>query len=155
MMLEYFRYTQTPAGVVINEQLIDKPSDLLGVSSFSLGEFEVKAKGVSPQYGDTLLLPVKGSKQLSLALKVLHVAPLITPLGAWNAKCSGPSEAQFNVKFAQITCDRCSDTYELEFVDFSGNTQVDAIAGMNKQGWQASLEEQVCPSCQLQDNEKG
>ena len=147
MMLEYFRYKQTPAGTVLNDRLVDKSSDLLGVSSFTLGEFEVKAKGDFPAAGDLLLLPVKGSKQLSMQLTVMDVSPLITPIGAWSARCNGPAQAQFNVKFAEITCDQCRQAYTLEFIDFSNDTQADAIAGMNKQGWNANLAEQICPSC--------
>lgn len=147
MMLEYFRYQQTPAGRVTNDRLTNKSSDLLGVMSFTLGEFEIKAKGEQPSIGDTLLLPVKGSKQLSLQLKVLDVEPLITPIGGWSAKCAGPAQAQFNVKFADITCDACREITTLEFIDFSGDTQADAIAGMNKQGWDACVDKQICPSC--------
>ncbi len=146
-MLEYFIYKQTTAGKVCNVSQANITADLLGVSSFSLGVFEVKAKGPIAKEGDVLLLPVKGSKQLSMQLKVDTVEPLITPIGSWSAKCEGPAQAQFNVRFANITCDFCRQSYELEFIDFSGDTQVDAIAGMNKQGWQATLEQQVCPKC--------
>lgn len=147
-MLEYFIYKHTASGQVCNASQADSKADLLGVSSPSLGFFEVKAKGPTAQFGDMLLLPVKGSKQLSMQLKVDSVAPLITPIGSWSARCKGPDQAQFNVKFAQITCDACKQAYELEFIDFSGDTQADAIAGMNKQGWHATLERQVCPACQ-------
>lgn len=115
--------------------------------SFTLGQFEIKAKGDQPSIGDILLLPVKGSQQLSLQLKVLAVEPLITPVSGWSAKCDGPAQAQFNVKFADITCDTCHEITSLEFIDFSGDTQADAIAGMNKQGWDASIEKQICPTC--------
>ena len=147
MMLEYFRYQQTPAGRVITDISPKKSSDLLGVMSFTLGQFEIKAKGDQPSIGDILLLPVKGSQQLSLQLKVLAVEPLITPVSGWSAKCDGPAQAQFNVKFADITCDTCHEITSLEFIDFSGDTQADAIAGMNKQGWDASIEKQICPTC--------
>lgn len=146
-MLEYFIYKQTPAGQVCNATQADLNGELLGVSSFALGVFEVKAKGVQPQVGDLLLLPVKGSKQLSLQLKVQGIEPLITPLGGWSAKCDGPAQAQFNVKFANINCDGCHAAYELEFIDYSGDSQLDAIAGMNKQGWLATHEKQLCPQC--------
>lgn len=147
MMLKYFRYKQTPAGQVLNERLANKSSVLLGVTSFTLGEFEVKAKGEAPECGDILLLPVKGSKQLSMQLNVVQVSPLITPIGGWNAKCEGPAQAQFDVRFAEITCDECKQAYALEFIDYSGDTQADAISGMNIQGWNANLEQQICPSC--------
>ena len=147
MMLEYFRYQQTPAGRVVNDNLPNKSSDLLGVMSFTLGQFEIKAKGEQPSVGDTLLLPVKGSKQLSLQLKVVGVEHLITPIGAWSAKCKGPAQANFNVRVADITCDNCLEVTSLEFIDFSGDVQADALLAMNKQGWQADSHEQVCPIC--------
>lgn len=146
-MLEYFIYKQTPAGQVCNGSQGNLHSELLGVSSFSLGVFEVKAKGGQPMVGDRILLPVKGSKQLSMMLQVESAEPLITPLGGWSAKCEGPAQAEFNVKFANINCDNCHQAYELEFIDYSGDTQSDAIAGMNKQGWQANSDKQICPEC--------
>jgi len=92
-------------------------------------------------------LPLKGAKQLSMAVTVEHVEPLITPLGGWSAACSGPNHAQFDIKNAQITCDQCHQVTDLEFVDFDGNTQENALAGMQAAGWQASAETQICPKC--------
>ncbi|NVK38545.1 MAG: hypothetical protein HWE18_11530 [Gammaproteobacteria bacterium] len=120
------------------------------MSSFELGVFEVKGKGAQPASGASLLLPIKGSKQMSLILPVMSVEPLITPLGAWSARCKGPNQAQFDVRSADIVCDECSTHYEMEFV-VVGDVQLAAIEAMNHQGWQASLEQQICPNC----NNKG
>lgn len=145
-MLDYILYKNTPAGRVVIQDDGVTECELLGVSSFELGVFDVKGKGEQPSLGASLLLPVKGAKQLSLRLAVVAVEPLITPLGGWSARCKGPEQAQFDVRSADITCDQCGTKHHLEFVT-TVDVQQDAVAAMNHQGWRASLHEQICPDC--------
>lgn len=147
MMIDYFEYTKTPAGKLVYKNSAQQSADLLGVSSTVPGEFEVKAKGNRPEVGEFVFLPLKGATQMSLRLEVESIEPLINPIGAWNARCKGPSQAQFDIKKADITCDDCGQVSSLEFVDFGKETQHDAIVGMNKAGWQATKARQICPKC--------
>lgn len=148
LMLDYILYQYTPGGQF---SLLNKPlssdTELLGVVAGEHGIFEIKAKGDKPKISDYLLLPVKGSKQISLKMRVLDVQPLITPLGAWSARCEGPAQKEFNLKNIEACCDQCAAESQLEFIEFSGDDQSDALAAMNLAGWDASLERQVCPSC--------
>lgn len=146
-MLDYFIYRKTQPGKVIFGKQASIEADLLGVTSVTPGEFHVKAKGLQPEIGGDLYLPLKGAKQISLRLEVQVVEPLITPVGAWSAKCLGPHQAQFDIKTAEVTCDHCGKQEVIEFIDFGNHTQANALAGMNKAGWLANEDEQICPSC--------
>ena len=152
-MLDYILYQYTPGGQFA---LLGKPlsanTELLGVVVSEGGIFEIKAKGDKPEVSDYLLLPVKGSKQISLKMRVTDVQPLITPLGAWSARCEGPAQKEFNLKNIEACCDQCAAESGLEFIGFSGDDQSDALAGMNLAGWNASLEKQVCPVCNKGDS---
>ncbi|GAA6133440.1 hypothetical protein NBRC116188_02290 [Oceaniserpentilla sp. 4NH20-0058] len=151
MMIDYFIYTKTPAGKVrLNQDESLLP--LLGVTSQIPGEFEIKAKGQKPQLKSYLELPLKGAQQMSMRVKVLEVNALITPIDGWSALCEGPSQSQFDIKVANITCDCCSEVTQLEFIDFGLDTQADALVGMIKSHWLASAEAQICPSCKNKAN---
>ena len=147
-MIDYILYQYTPGGQFA---LLDEPqqsdAELLGVVAQEGGVFEVKAKGERPDTSDYLLLPVKGSKQISLKMRVIEVQSLITPLGAWSARCEGPEQKEFNLKNIEACCDQCGADSQLEFIGFSGDDQSDALAAMKLAGWDATLERQVCPVC--------
>ena len=147
-MLDYILYQYTPGGQFsYGENDSQASGELLGVVAKEQGVFEVKGKGEKPGIGSYLLLPVKGSRQLSLKMEVKAVSPLITPVGAWSATCDGPKQREFNLKNIQACCDECKENSELEFISFSGDDQTDAVAAMNLAGWKATLQRQVCPKC--------
>ena len=158
IMLDYILYQFTPGGTVVRQVAPSEGSEdsavtceLLGVIANGEGVFEVKAKGemsaANPDQPEYLLLPIKGSKQMSLRLPIQKVEPLITPLGAWSATCQGPAQKEFLLKAMDINCDNCQQPSHLEFVVFSGDDNQDALAAMNYLGWRASMEKQVCPKC--------
>ena len=147
-MLDYILYQYTPGGQFsYGETGSQVNGELLGVVAKEQGIFEVKGKGERPVLGSHLLLPVKGSKQLSLKMAVKEVSPLITPVGAWSATCNGPKQREFNLKNIQACCDECKENSELEFISFSGDDQADAVAALNLAGWDATVERQICPKC--------
>ena len=152
VMKEFIEYQAIAGGKV----RICEPSDLsegkeqglLGVSAMGQGQYQVKAIGALPDLDSVLLLPVKGATQLSLRFTIESIEPLIQPPNSWMATCQGPNIQAFNVREAQITCDACFTEYRLEFIEESKDPAQDAIFAMNQQGWMASTEAQVCPSCQ-------
>lgn len=121
--------------------------ELLGVSSPSIGRFDVKGVGPAPSVDELLYLPVKGAKKVALKLKVLNVESLIQPSNAWQAACLGPEFREFTLRHMNINCDACHQDFALEFVHYSAAAEDDAIEAMQAQGWQASKQMQVCPDC--------
>jgi hypothetical protein len=152
-MLDCISYTHTPGGqlfVLKNGITLESGSafEVLGVGAQpKLGVFEVKWKGPKVSLGDVLLLPVKGALKTSLKMTVGKVDPLITPLSAWSAVCAGPLEREFILKNIDANCDECKKDYKLEFIAYSADDQKDALDAMNMQGWDASVDRQVCPTC--------
>ena len=152
-MLDCITYTHTPGGKMSVLRMGDNVStsasyDVLGVmAQKEQGVFEVKWKGPVVQVGDVLLLPVKGSTQISLRMQVKKVEPLITPSDAWSAECLGPEVREFELKNMNACCDACSKEYQLEFIAFRADDQADAIAAMTMRGWNANADKQICPSC--------
>mgnify|MGYP007055197991 FL=1 len=152
-MLDCISYTHTPGGqlfVLKNGITLESGSafEVLGVvAQPKQGVFEVKWKGPKVSLGDVLLLPVKGALKTSLKMTVGKVDPLITPLSAWSAVCAGPLEREFILKNIDANCDECKKDYKLEFIAYSADDQKDALDAMNMQGWDASVDRQVCPTC--------
>jgi hypothetical protein len=152
-MLDCISYKQTPGGQMLvldpsGEPVKSERFDVLGVvAQQQTGIFEVKFKGNKISTDSFLLLPVKGAKYTSLKMKVIKVDPLITPIGSWSAVCEGPKYKEFDLKNIEATCDVCNQLYSLEFIAYSNDQQADALNGMKMQGWDATLERQVCPSC--------
>jgi hypothetical protein len=148
-MITYICYEKTPAGKI---QLMDqehktKLANTLAVNAQGNGIYDVQGEGGFPEKGQFLLLPVKGALSTSLKLLVLSVEPLITPAGAWQARCQGPDVNEFSLRRLDVCCDRCHVSSQMEFVQFSDDQRQDAIEAMSGQGWQANIHEQVCPSC--------
>lgn len=152
-MLERIVYSYTPGGQM---KVLDSTGQQLDFSSLSVlgvlaqdasGVFEVKWKGGKIEPGCSLLLPVKGSKQISLKMDVVKVDSLITPVGSWSAVCNGPKFKEFKLKNIEAKCDQCGSAYTLEFIAYSDDDQQDALAAMNLCGWQADSDKQYCPGC--------
>ncbi len=161
MMLDYISYQKVPAAKVMLELSVTKTvmADILGVSARQTGaaniRYEVKGQGPLPELSTILLLPIKGAKSLCLKLPIQSVEILISPAQAWLAVCSGPAATEFNLRLAKISCDQCHNTFDLEFVEFSENTQQDALACMELSGWQATAQKQICPDCTFKNINQG
>jgi len=149
IMITYISYEKTPAGKI---QLMDQEhktelASTLAVNAQGGGIYDVQGEGGFPQKGQSLLLPVKGALHTSLKLAVLSVEALITPAGSWQAKCQGPDVAEFSLRRLDVCCDRCHVSSQMEFVQFTDDQREDALKAMAGQGWQASIQEQICPDC--------
>jgi hypothetical protein len=148
-MFEFISYQNTPAGKIRVESEVagDALVDTLAVVAGESGLYEVQAQGVKPVIESCLYLPVKGARNVSLKLQVLSVTDLISPSGAWKGRCQGPIVKEFNLRCLDMSCDECSEISQVEFVEYSGSIEKDAVQALNQQGWLASLERQVCPAC--------
>lgn len=146
-MLDYILYRNIAGGTAIVAGEAETSVELLGVVSNQAGLYEVKAKGGVPSLGDMILLPIKGSKQMSLKLPVKTVSPLITPVGAWSAECKGPDVKEFQLRQVQVCCDVCAKSESVEFVEYSDDFNRDALSGLELLGWDANAERQICPDC--------
>ncbi len=149
IMITYICYEKTPAGKI---QLMDQGhktelANTLAVNAQGNGIYDVQGEGGFPEKGQYLLLPVKGALHTSLKLVVLSVEPMITPVGAWQAKCQGPDVNEFSLRRLDVCCDRCHVSSQMEFVQFTDDQRQDAIEAMKGQGWLASMQEQICPEC--------
>jgi len=148
-MIAYICYEKTPAGKIqlLNSQGHGVLADTLAVKAGPNGSYEVQGKGGLPEVCQHLLLPVKGSMNTSLKLQVLAVETLINPSGAWKASCQGPDVKEFSLRRLDVSCDECHVASQLEFVEYSQHLQEDAVAALQMQGWLASSQKQICPSC--------
>jgi len=146
-MLDYILYQYTAGGTAVVKGEVERSVELLGVVSNQVGVYEVKARGQAPVDGDVLILPVKGSKQLSLALPVKSVTSLITPIDGWSAECDGPALKEFQLRTVEVCCDGCGHQASVEFLQFSPDFNADALRALSMLGWQADEASQNCPTC--------
>ena len=148
-MFEFISYQNTPAGKIQVQSGSGESelADTLAVVAGKAGLYEVQAQGVTPLTGSSLFLPIKGARRVSLKLRIISVTELISPTGAWKASCQGPDVKEFNLRCLDMSCDECNEISQLEFIEYSGSIEADAVKALNQQGWLASLDRQVCPKC--------
>lgn len=79
------------------------------------GRYQVTGNGGSMHKGDTLLVTLKGSKDLSMRLTVESVRHLINPRGQWVAVASGPVFNELEILTWQVACDSCDAVLDFEF----------------------------------------
>ncbi len=115
------------------------------------GRYQVTGNGGAIQAGDTLLVTLKGSRDLSMSLTVEKVRHLINPPGQWMAVASGPVFRELAILNWQVACDSCDKSIELEFAaDASlGEKAYPAAAEARLQelGWTSQRGKHFCPSC--------
>ncbi len=148
-MFEFISYQNTPAGKIQLQSGTGSVElvDTLAVVAGEVGQYEVQAQGSMPALESFLYLPIKGARIVSLKLRVISVTKLISPHGAWKASCQGPDVKEFNLRCLDMSCDECNEISQVEFIEYSDSIEADAVRALNQQGWLASLERQVCPSC--------
>jgi hypothetical protein len=116
------------------------------------GRYQVTGTGGSIQAGDSLLVTLKGSRDLSMRLVVEKVRHLINPPGQWLAVASGPVFRELAVHTWKVDCDACGKQVDVEFA-------VDAVLGEKARvpaaearlielGWQNRDGRHLCPNCQ-------
>lgn len=116
------------------------------------GLYQVTGNGGSVQSHDTLLVTLKGSRDLCLRLKVDKVRHLITPPGQWVAVAKGPAFRELAILNWQVNCDSCATQLDFEFaVDAALGEKARAPAAearIKELGWQLNGAQHRCPRCQ-------
>ncbi len=135
-----FRYT-----------LLNPQHTLTECRALAPGRYQVTGNGGAIQTGDTLLVTLKGSRDLSMSLQVEKVRHLINPPGQWMAVAKGPVFRELAILNWQVDCDACSKRIDLEFAaDASlGEKAYPAAAEARLQelGWQSKQGRHFCPAC--------
>jgi hypothetical protein len=116
------------------------------------GRYQVTGNGGGILAGDTLLVTLKGSRDLCLRLQVDKVRRLISPPGQWVAVAKGPVFGELAILNWQVKCDSCSAELDFEFaVDAALGKKAQAPAAQARimeLGWQAVDAHHRCPKCQ-------
>ena len=118
----------------------------------TLSRYQVTGNGGSILSGDTLLVTLKGSRDLCLRLQVEKVRRLISPPGQWVAVAKGPVFGELAILNWQVKCDSCPAELDFEFaVDVVLGKKAQAPAAqarISELGWQAIAAQHRCPNCQ-------
>src|SRR5690606_25341692 len=118
------------------------------------GRYQVTGNGGAIQTGDTLLVTLKGSRELSMSLAVEKVRHLINPPGQWLAVASGPAFRELAIHNWQVDCDGCGKRIDLEFaVDAALGSKAQAPAAerrLAELGWASRDGKHFCPACKEQ-----
>jgi hypothetical protein len=131
-MVEHdFRYT-----------LFNPQHTLIECRALVPGRYQVTGNGGSMHIGDTLLVTLKGSKDLSMRLTVESVRHLINPRGQWVAVASGPVFNELEILTWQVACDSCDAVLDKKA------RQPAASARVAELGWASRGEKHLCPRCQ-------
>lgn len=116
------------------------------------GRYQVTGNGGSILSGDTLLVTLKGSRDLCLRLEVDKVRRLISPPGRWVAVAKGPVFGELSILNWQVKCDSCTAVLDFEFaVDAALGKKAQAPAAqarIQELGWQTVATQHRCPKCQ-------
>jgi hypothetical protein len=132
--------------------LLNPAHTLTECRTLSPGRYQVTGNGGSIQAGDTLLVTLKGSRDLHMRLTVDKVRHLINPPGQWLAMASGPTFRELAIHSWKVNCDGCGTQLDFEFaVDASlgkAAQQPAAEARIAELGWSKAVQGHLCPACQ-------
>ncbi|WP_068828639.1 hypothetical protein [Pseudomonas sp. BMS12] len=139
-----FRYT-----------LLSPQHTLTECRALAPGRYQVTGNGGAIQAGDTLLVTLKGSRDLSMSLLVEKVRHLINPPGQWLAVASGPVFRELAILNWQVACDGCAKSIDLEFAADAGLGEkaypAAAEARLQELGWTSQRGKHFCPACKEQN----
>ncbi|MDH4872995.1 hypothetical protein [Pseudomonas sp. BN515] len=125
--------------------------------ALSPGLYQVTGTGGSIQTGDTLLVTLKGSRDLSMRLTVDKVRHLINPPGQWLAVAKGPAFKELAIHNWHVDCDACGKRLDFEFAVDSGlGKQAQAPAAearIAELGWRNHAGKHFCPNCRQEDTQ--
>lgn len=115
------------------------------------GRYQVTGNGGSIRIGDTLLVTLKGSRDLSQRLTVEKIRHLINPPGQWMAVASGPVFRELAIHQWQVDCNGCGKRLDFEFaVDAALGEAAQAPAAearIAELGWASRNGHHFCPTC--------
>ncbi|BBT18230.1 hypothetical protein ACWKWZ_19920 [Metapseudomonas otitidis] len=136
-----FRYTLLNPAHTLNE-----------CRALAPGRYQVTGVGGSVKDGDTLLVTLRGSRELSMRLEVEKVRHLINPPGQWLAVAKGPAFKELSILQWKVDCDACGKRLDFEFaVDASLGKPAEtpaAEARIAELGWAKRDGRHLCPTCQ-------
>lgn len=131
--------------------LLDPTHTLTECRALVPGRYQVTGTGGSIRPGDTLLVTLKGSRELSQRLTVDKIRYLINPPGHWVAVASGPVFRELQIRRWQVACDACGKALDFEFaVDAAGGPDAQAQAAearIAELGWNSRDSRHLCPAC--------
>jgi hypothetical protein len=131
--------------------LLNPEHTLTECRALAPGRYQVTGNGGSIQSGDTLLVTLKGSRELSMRLLTDKVRHLINPRGQWVAVATGPTFKELAIFNWQVNCDSCNAELNVEFaVDASLGKKAQAPAAearIKELGWQSKNAKHLCPKC--------
>jgi hypothetical protein len=131
--------------------LLNPEHTLTECRALAPGRYQVTGNGGSIQSGDTLLVTLKGSRELSMRLLTDKVRHLINPRGQWVAVATGPAFKELAIFNWQVNCDSCNAELNVEFaVDASLGKKAQAPAAearIKELGWQSKNAKHLCPKC--------
>jgi len=132
--------------------LLNPAHTLTECRALAPGRYQVTGNGGSIQSGDTLLVTLKGSRDLHMRLAVDKVRHLINPPGQWVATATGPAFRELAIHNWKVNCDSCGTQLDFEFaVDASlgkAAQQPAAEARIAELGWGQAAQGHLCPACQ-------
>lgn len=135
--------------------LLNPQHTLTECRALAPGRYQVTGNGGSIQAGDTLLVTLKGSRDLSMRLAVEKVRHLINPPGQWLAVARGPAFRELNIHTWQVACDGCGVQLDLEFaVDGALGDKARAPAAearLAELGWHTRAGRHLCPQCSAKE----
>lgn len=135
-----FRYT-----------LFNPQHTLIECRALAPGRYQVTGNGGSIRSGDSLLVTLKGSRELSMRLEVDKVRQLINPPGQWVAVAHGPAFRELAILNWQVDCDSCGKRLDFEFAaDASLGEKARAPAAEQRiaeLGWSNRDGRHLCPAC--------
>lgn len=136
-----FRYTLLNPAHTLNE-----------CRALAPGRYQVTGVGGSVKDGDTLLVTLRGSRELSMRLEVEKVRHLINPPGQWLAVAKGRAFKELSILQWKVDCDACGKRLDFEFaVDASLGKPAEtpaAEARIAELGWAKRDGRHLCPTCQ-------
>ncbi|GGJ90935.1 hypothetical protein [Pseudomonas matsuisoli] len=115
------------------------------------GRYQVTGIGGSIKAGDTLLVTLRGSRELFMRLNVEKVRHLINPPGQWVAVANGPAFKELAIHQWQLNCDDCGKQVDFEFaVDAAlgtGAREKAAEDRLRELKWTTQNGKHICPEC--------
>jgi hypothetical protein len=131
--------------------LMSPQHTLIEVRALAPGRYQVTGNGGSIHTDDMLLVTLKGSKDLSMRLRVEKVRHLINPRGQWVAVTEGPVFGELAIHQWTVNCDACEKTLAFEFaVDAKLGTKAQqpaANARLAELGWRHEKGRHLCRQC--------
>lgn len=132
--------------------LLSTQHTLIECRAVKPGLYQLTGLGGQVRSGDSLLVTLRGSQDLSMTLTVDKVRHLINPPGQWTATASGPLFKELSIHRWQVHCNACNQAMEFEFAYDAAlgeaTREAAATARIEELGWRSQGARHLCPNCQ-------